>query len=103
MRLLAVFAVFVLPISALAEELPWFANPSSSVTILHPAPSVDFLYTPSGHSASVVTPLPGLRWYSADDPQGRITAQGYLFDPLLIQKPLTVPPSMRDDPQARRR
>ena len=95
LALLTFIAFMVMPYQALAEEPPWFVSPSSSLTIIHPTPAVDYLYDQTGHSATVVTPFPGLRWYSAQDPQGRITAQGYLFDPLPASKPLTMSSSMR--------
>jgi hypothetical protein len=54
-------------------------------------------------SATVLDEGPGLKWYWAQDPQGRHTSQGYLYDPIPAPKPLTVPESMRFEPNERRR
>jgi hypothetical protein len=105
MRLLALLAMFLLPISAFAQsvpplgESPWI----NGVTVVHPAPGIDYYTDLNGASATVLDEGPGLKWYSAEDPQGRITSQGFLFDPMPAPKPLTVPESMRYEPPERRR
>jgi hypothetical protein len=88
--------MFLLPLSAFAQSVPLLpSGMNDSVTVLHPAPGIDYLYDQAGHSATVLEEGPGLKWYSAEDPQGRITSQGFLFDPIPAPKPLTVPESMR--------
>ena len=96
MRLPLLLALFLIPVSAFAEDPPWFIAPSSgSVTVVHPAPGIDYYTDLHGHSATILDEGSGLHWYSAQDPQGRITSQGFLFDPIPAPKPLTVPESMR--------
>jgi hypothetical protein len=103
MRLLALLAMVLLPLSAFAQSTPPMPGTSDTLTVVRPAPGIDYYSSPSGQSVTVVEPMKGLRWYSAQDPHGRITAQGYLFDPLPTPQSLRVPESMRAEPPERRR
>ena len=99
MRLPLLLALFLIPVSAFAEDPPWFMAPSSgSVTVVHPSAGIDYYTDLHGHSATVLDEGSGLHWYSAHDPQGRITSQGFLFDPMPAPKTLTVPESMQPQP-----
>lgn len=102
MRFFLFFVLLLLPLSAFAQSVPPLSV-EGSATILHPAPGVRYLYDQHGNSSTVYHQFPGQSWFSTEDPQGRITSQGYLFDPLPAPKPLTVPPSMRDQAHERRR
>jgi hypothetical protein len=82
MRLPLLLALFLIPVSAFAEDTPWFIAPSSgSLTVVHPAPGIDYYTDLHGSSATVLDEGSGLHWYSAHDPQGQITSQGFRSDP----------------------
>lgn len=100
MRLLALLALFLHPRSAFAQSVPPLGETPgiTGVTVVHPAPGIDYYTDLHGSSATVIDEGSGLHWYSAHDPQGRITSQGFLFDSIPAPKPLTVPESMRYSP-----
>jgi hypothetical protein len=83
MRLLILLALCLLPLSAQASGFdnlppsPSLFSQSSGVTVLHPAPGVDTLWDQhSNHVTILDTGTPGTKWYSQQDPTGRITSQG---------------------------
>lgn len=88
---LTILAFVVTKQLALAEEPPPFLSPFDSVTVIHPAPGMDYLYDQHGNSATILQQGPGLSWYSQENKYGQIQSQGYLFDPLGPREPLTVP------------
>ena len=85
MRLLTLLAVFLLPLSALAEDSdthPSIFSRSHDVRVLHPTPNIVFLFDQKGHTATIYEQGPGWAWYSEQDWFGHVTSQGYFFYPL---------------------
>ena len=72
---------------------PSFFSNSDSVTVIHPAPNVDYWYDQRGNSATILQEGPGLSRYSQQDRYGNITTQGYLLNPFPRHAPLDVPRS----------
>lgn len=97
MRLLILCILFLLPLSALAADLapPWYQQ--DSATLIHPSQGTDYYYDQHGNNTTVYrSPSnPGMSFYSSEDHNGRITSQGFLFEPSPPPKLLTVPESMR--------
>ena len=97
MRLLMLFTLLLLPVSAFAQSVPPVGL-QGSVTVVHPAPGVDYYYDQQGNSTTVYRTAPDISAYSSQDSHGHIIAQGYVFDPLGSPQPLRVPDSMRYTP-----
>lgn len=97
MRLLLVLVLLLLPLSAFAQSTPppMPSGTNDSVTVVRPAPGVSYYYDQSGNSSTVYQQAPGMQWYSTEDRHATITAQGYLFEPILAPAPLRVPDSLR--------
>ena len=86
MPLLTLLALFLLPLTAPPIQAFDFDqsslfSASLSVTLIHPAPNIDFLYNQRGESATIYQQGPGSSWYSNQDGYRRIDSQGYLFEP----------------------
>jgi hypothetical protein len=94
MRLLMLFALLLLPVSAFAQSaaLPPIGL-QGSATVIHPAPGVDYYYDQKGNSTTVYRTAPHVFAYSSQDSHGRITTQGFLFDPHPRPEPLQTPSS----------
>jgi len=98
MTFMLFMALLLFPFSLSAQVLPLDSN---GLTLIHPSPSTSYLYDQRGNSATIYEINPGVRWYSQENQQGRITSQGYVFEPIARPKPLRVPESMRITPQYR--
>lgn len=108
MRLLIILFALLLLLSIIGQAWAWDDPPRpgdqfNSLTVLHPAPGVSYLYDQSGNSSTVYEQSPGMAWYSTEDRHGQITAQGFVFEPLPPPKPLEVPRSMRPSEYQERR
>lgn len=90
MRLLALLTLILLPVSAMADDASWLSAPSGNVTVLHQSSGIDYYYDQHRNSGTVYDVLPGLRWYSTQNSQGKIT-QGYVYEPFPRTEPLRVP------------
>ena len=89
--LLAFISFIVGPYQARAEEPVLFPESTTSMTLLHPFPGIDYLTDYHGHSITLYEVMPGMQWVTTRDATGAITAQGSVFDPLPRLPPLTVP------------
>ncbi len=85
--------LMLLPTSAAFAQSEPPIGLHGSATVLHPAPGVDYYYDLNGGSSTVYQTAPNTSWYSSQDSQGRITSDGYLFDPNPRPEPLRVPQS----------
>jgi hypothetical protein len=105
MRLLLFLVLLLLPLSAFAQSTPppMPSSTNDSVTVIHPAPGVEYYYDQRGNSSTVYQQAPGMQWYSTEDRHGTITSQGYLFDPMPVSMSLEVPWSSPPEHQERRR
>lgn len=94
MRLLMLFMLLLIPVSVFAQSTPPVGL-QGSVTVIHPAPGVDYYYDQQGNSTTVYRTAPDISAYSSHDSKGHIIAQGFVFDPNPRSEPLRVPESMQ--------
>ncbi|MEP6934523.1 MAG: hypothetical protein ABI988_11345 [Nitrospirota bacterium] len=99
MKLLLVLAMSLVALPLLAADNTPSIFSTPPITMVHPMPGMDYLYNQRGESTTILQPLPGLSWYSQEDRFGRITNQGYLFDPFGPREPLQVPSVDRYAPE----
>ena len=90
--IVACIIVLYAPITFAAD--PGQTSPFSSstgLTIIRPMDNMAIIYDQRGNQMTIYQQGPGLSWYSQEDRLGRITNQGYLFDPFGPRQPLQAP------------
>jgi hypothetical protein len=90
MTRLLFFMLLLFPLSSFAQSVPPIGL-EGSATVIHPSPGVDYYYDLNANSTTVYTTTPYSSWYSSENRHGRITAQGFVFDPNPRSEPLRVP------------